>query len=585
MTAHPPIAAAITDARNKPRNMSPPAWVRTASMPRAPPRFESPLASLLSPSGLYCDAVPPDIPPDLAAALAERYEFRQVLGRGGMATVYLAYDRKHRRDVALKVLLPGLAAFLGVERFLKEIQVAARLTHPHIIALHDSGEAGGFLYYVMPYIEGGSLRQQLAGRRPRGADQALAIAAPVADALSYAHRMGVLHRDIKPENILFSQGHPIVSDFGIAKAISTAGGANLTRTGFPVGTPGYMSPEQAAGLTDLDERTDVYSLAVVIYEMLVGEVPGRWPTGEPVRAGRFLEATATHRTRLSDAAGARVEGALVRGLAIRHDQRTATPAALIDELSGATVPRRRYSGGEVQEIVQRAAELEATAPTAGGAMTIGGVEALAAEVGIARDVVRAAAQSLTPAGAVAPSEPPRSNRWLGGPTTLLFERVVDGEVPDSEWLGMVDEIRRALKNVGQVSQFGRSFSWVAARRGASQRDLEVAVSVRGGRTYIAIRENLGSLIGGIFGGIGGGMGGGGFGPIIAVVASLHVTGAAFGAVVPLWLLTSFMTARTVYYYSARRRVRDLQRLADRLATLARELVPAPRVLRRVTPDG
>src|SRR5438876_1178561 len=388
MTAHPPIAAAITDARNKPRNMSPPAWVRTASMPRAPPRFESPLASLLSPSGLYCDAVPPDIPPDLAAALAERYELREVLGRGGMATVYLAYDRKHRRDVALKVLLPGLAAFLGVERFLKEIQVAARLTHPHILALHDSGEAGGFLYYVMPYIEGGSLRQHLAGKRPPGDDQALAIAAPVADALSYAHRMGVLHRDIKPENILFSQGHPIVADFGIAKAISTAGGANLTRTGFPVGTPGYMSPEQAAGLTDLDERTDVYSLSVVIYEMLVGEVPGRWPTEDAVRAGRFL----------------------------------------------------------------------------------------------------------TPAGTVASGESPRSNRWLGGPTTLLFERVVDGEVPDSEWPGMVDEIRRALNNVEQVSQFGRSFSWVAARRGASQRDLEVAVSVRGGRTYIAIRENLGSLI-------------------------------------------------------------------------------------------
>ena len=553
-------------------------------MPRAPPRFESPLASLLSPSGLYCDAVPPDIPLDLAAALAERYELREVLGRGGMATVYLAYDRKHRRDVALKVLLPGLAAFLGVERFLKEIQVAARLTHPHILALHDSGEAGGFLYYVMPYIEGGSLRQHLAGKRPPGDDQALAIAAPVADALSYAHRMGVLHRDIKPENILFSQGHPIVADFGIAKAISTAGGANLTRTGFPVGTPGYMSPEQAAGLTDLDERTDVYSLSVVIYEMLVGEVPGRWPTEDAVRAGRFLEATATHRARLTDA-GARVEGALVRGLAIRHDQRTPTPAALIDELSGAAVPRRRYSGGEVQEIVKRAAELEATAPTAGGAMTIGGVEALAAEVGIARDVVQAAARSLTPAGTVASGESPRSNRWLGGPTTLLFERVVDGEVPDSEWPGMVDEIRRALNNVGQVSQFGRSFSWVAARRGASQRDLEVAVSVRGGRTYIAIRENLGSLIGGIFGGIGGGMGGGGFGPIIAVVASLHVTGAAFGAVVPLWLLTSFMTARTFYYYSARRRVRDLQRLADRLATLARELVPAPQVLRRVTPDA
>lgn len=276
----------------------------------------------------------------------------------------------------------------------------------------------------------------------------------------------------------------------------------------------------------------------------------------------------------------------MRGLAIRHDQRTPTPAVLIDELSGAAAPRRRYSGGEVQEIVKRAAELEATAPTAGGAMTIGGVEALAAEVGIASDVVRAAAKSLTPAGAAAPREPPRSNRWLGGPTTLLFERVVDGEVPDSEWLGMVDEIRRAVNNVGQVSQFGRSFSWVAARRGASQRDLEVAVSVRGGHTRITIRENLASLIGGIYGGIGGGMGGGGIGPIIGIfVGALHMTGAAIATAVPVWLLTTFATARTAYYYSSRRRVRELEQLADRLATLARELAPAPRVLRRVTPDA
>src|SRR5216117_2536504 len=265
-----------------------------------------------------------------------------------MATVYLADDKKHYRAVALKVLLPGLAAFLGVERFLKEIQIAAGLQHPHILTLHDSGEAGGFLYYVMPYIEGASLRQQLEGppRRALSQPQALAIAEPVADALSYAHRMGVLHRDIKPENILFSQGHPIVADFGIAKAISTAGGANLTRTGFPLGTPGYMSPEQAAGLTDLDERTDVYSLAVVIYEMLVGEPPGRWPTEDAVRTGRFLEATASHRLRLTEA-GSRLEGALVHALAIRLDQRTLTPGALIDELSGAaSPPRRRYSRGE-----------------------------------------------------------------------------------------------------------------------------------------------------------------------------------------------------------------------------------------------
>src|SRR3989441_3141118 len=286
------------------------------------------------------------MPADLTAALADRYTLRRVLGRGGMATVYLADDKKHHRAVALKVLLPGLAAFLGAERFLKEIQIAARLQHPHILTLHDSGEAGGFLYYVMPYIDGGSLRQQLEGppRRALSRHQALAIAEPVADALSYAHRMGVLHRDIKPENILFSQGHPIVADFGIAKAVSTAGGANLTRTGFPVGTPGYMSPEQAAGLADLDERTDVYSLAVVVYEMLVGDVPGRWPTEDAVRAGRFLEASASHRTRLTEA-GTRIEAALVHGLAIRRDQRAPTPAAPIQDLTGAGGPGRRDGGG------------------------------------------------------------------------------------------------------------------------------------------------------------------------------------------------------------------------------------------------
>jgi hypothetical protein len=526
--------------------------------------------------------VPPDLPADLQAALAERYELRRVLGRGGMATVYLAYDHKHRRDVALKVLLPGLAAFLGVERFLKEIQIAARLTHPHILALHDSGEAGGFLYYVMPYIDGGSLRQRLDGGRRLGAPEALAIAGPVGDALAYAHRMGVVHRDIKPENILFSQGHPIVADFGIAKAVSTAGGANLTRTGFPVGTPGYMSPEQAAGLTDLDERTDVYSLAAVIYEMVIGELPGRWPTEDAVRTGRFLEAAPTHRARLTEAGG-QIEGALVRGLAIRHDQRTATPAALIDELTGVAAPSRpRYSGTEVQEIVKRATELEASAPTAGGAMTIGGVEALAAEVGIAPDAVRAAAEGLRAplSRAVALAEAPRPNPWLGGPTRFFFERVVESELPETEYQVVVDEIRRHLHNVGTVNQLGRSFSWVAARSASSRRDLEVAVSVRGGRTRITIHENLGPLIGAMYGGIGGGMGGGGMGPIISLGAALHVLpGPSLAFVIPLWLATTFVTARTFFHRSTKRREQELARLADGLAATVRELAPERPALR------
>jgi hypothetical protein len=521
--------------------------------------------------------VPTELPADLEAALAERFQLRRLLGRGGMASVYLAYDTRHQREVALKVLLPGLAAIIGVERFLNEIQIVARLTHPHILAMHDSGEAGGFLYYLMPYIDGGSLRQRLEGGRRLPAAAALAIAAPVADALSYAHRMGVLHRDIKPENILFSQGHAIVADFGIAKAISTAGGPNLTRTGFPLGTPGYMSPEQAAGLTDLDVRTDVYSLAVVIYEMLVGETPGRWPTEDAVRAGRFLEASAVHRARLAEP-GSRIEAALVRGLATRHDQRTSTPAALIDDLQGiSSAVRRRYSDGEVREIVKRASEMEASTPTAGGAMTIGGVEALAAEVGIAPEVVRAAVQLVTPraeAGTGLAIEMPKRNRWLGGRTRLVFEHVIEGELPEAEFQVMVDEIRRVVKNVGQVSQFGRSFSWVSTRRGSDQRDLEVAVSVRGGRTRITIQENLGPLIGAVYGGIGGGMGGGGMGPIFGIfLGALNFPEAAIAAIIPLWLVTTFATARTAYHYSAARRERELGILGERLAALARELVP------------
>ncbi len=527
------------------------------------------------------------MPADLEAALADRYTLQRVLGRGGMATVYLADDKKHRRAVALKVLLPGLAAFLGVERFLKEIQIAARLTHPHILALHDSGEAAGFLYYVMPYIDGGSLRQQIdaAPRRVLTQQYALSIAEPVANALSYAHRMGVLHRDIKPENILFSQGHPIVADFGIAKAVSTAGGANITRTGFPVGTPGYMSPEQAAGLTELDERTDVYSLAVVIYEMLVGEVPGRWPTEDAVRAGRFLEATPAHRTRLTSV-GSRIEAALVRGLAIRHDQRTATPDVLFEELTrGSSGSRRRFDKDEVQEIVKRATELEATNTTASGAMTIGGVEALAGEVGVAPELVRAAADSLrapAPVSGGAARTANQPNPWISGPTRLVFERVVDGELPDTEYETVVDEIRLILQDAGQISQFGRSFSWVAARAGSStgtRRQLEVTVSIRGGRTRIMVQENLANLIGGVFGGIGGGMGGGGMGPVLGIFAGALHLGPLTVVFVPIWLGITYATARYVYRRMVGKRARELEELADRLATLAQDLVILPHRLK------
>jgi len=563
------------------------------------------------------------LPASLEAALAGRYALRRELGRGGMATVYLAADLKHHREVALKVLRPDLAASLGAERFLKEIEIAARLTHPHILALHDSGEAGGFLYYVMPYIEGGSLRQVLERERRLDPGRALGIAGPVADALGYAHRMGVLHRDIKPENILFSQGHPVVADFGIAKAVSTAGGANLTRTGFPLGTPGYMSPEQAAGLTDLDERTDVYALAVVVYEMLVGETPGGWPSEESVRTGRLLEAPASHRlalARLPDC----VEAALAHAFAIRGAQRTATPLQLVEELRGraagegtgpagaaqrpgapapaasdsaapaepavaaaarAAAPapaaeplRRRYDDGEVREIVRRAAELDASHPTAGGSMTIGGIERLAGEALIPAEAVREAAQAVAvrraaPVPLLADGTPDtpgqrRARFWLGGPTYLLFERELQGEVPDTEFPGMVELIRSEMGQLGQIGQLGRSFSWATVRSASGGRDVQVLVSVRGGTTRIQARENLGASMGGIFGGIGGGVGGGGLGPLLGIMGgALHSPAAALIAA-PLWLVAVFSGARSLYFHSVRRKSRQLAQLVARLAGLA-----------------
>jgi serine/threonine protein kinase len=511
--------------------------------------------------------VPTDIPVDLARALEGRYELRELLGRGGMATVYLAHDRKHQRVVALKVLRAELTATLGAERFLKEIQIVAQLTHPHILPLHDSGEAGEFLYYVMPYISGGSLRQRLLEQGHLDVPRALAIAGPVADALTYAHGMGILHRDIKPENILFSQGHPIVGDFGIAKAVSSASEAqHLTRTGFSLGTPGYMSPEQAAGMTDLDVRTDVYGLASVVYEMLVGEVPGRWPTEDAVRAGRFLEASALHRSRLAQS-GSGVEAALVRALAIRQDQRTQSPAALIEELRGIS-PRRKYRSEEAVEIVQRAALLEASNPTS--TMTLGGVEALGAEVGISPELVRSAARSAAPRStAGTPVPPPPTNRLAGGPTRILLERIVEGELPETSFLYLVEEIRQVLGMSGQVSQLGRSFAWSMGKN-PSGRILEVTVSVRAGRTRILVHENLTPLIGMVYGPVGGGMGGAGMGIISGILAGALNNPVLVVAVAPLWLALTYGTGRTIYATAARRRVRGITELADRLAAVTEE---------------
>jgi len=214
-----------------------------------------------------------DISARLSAALADRYRIERQLGQGGMATVYLAQDLKHDRSVALKVLRPELAAVLGAERFVVEIKTTAALSHPHILPLFDSGTAEGQLYYVMPYIEGETLRERLNRDKQLSIEDAIQITAEIADALDYAHRHGVIHRDIKPENILLHDGRPMVMDFGIALAVSAAAGGRMTETGLSLGTPHYMSPEQATADRDITARSDVYSLASVLYEMLAGEPP------------------------------------------------------------------------------------------------------------------------------------------------------------------------------------------------------------------------------------------------------------------------------------------------------------------------
>jgi Tol biopolymer transport system component len=257
-----------------------------------------------------------------ASALADRYRIESEIGSGGMATVYLAQDLRHDRKVAVKVLKPELAAVLGAERFLAEIKVTANLQHPHILPLHDSGDAEGFLYYVMPYVEGESLRARLAREGQLPVDEAVRIAGEVADALDHAHRKGVIHRDIKPGNILFHEGRALLADFGIAIAMNAAGGARLTETGLSLGTPHYMSPEQAAGDRQVDARSDVYSLAAVVYEMIAGSPPHTGSSAQAVVAKILTERPAPLR-QLRRLTPLSVEEAVDRALeripADRHD--------------------------------------------------------------------------------------------------------------------------------------------------------------------------------------------------------------------------------------------------------------------------
>ena len=272
-----------------------------------------------------------DMTGQLTTALANRYRIESHLGEGGMATVYLAHDLKHDRPVALKVLRPELAAVIGAERFLNEIKVTANLQHPHILPLHDSGDADGFLFYVMPYVEGETLRDKLDREKQFAIDEAIEITKSVAAALDYAHRHDVIHRDIKPENILIHEGQALVADFGIALAVSQAGGTRLTETGLSIGTPHYMSPEQAMGDRELDARSDVYSLGAMLYEMLAGDPPYTGSTAQAIVAKVITEKAppvTTHRDTVPPHVAASVTKALSKLPADRFTSAAAFSEAL-----------------------------------------------------------------------------------------------------------------------------------------------------------------------------------------------------------------------------------------------------------------
>ncbi len=283
----------------------------------------------------------------LRTALADRYLVEREIGSGGMATVYEARDMKHERRVALKVLRPDLAAAVGWERFLREIRIAAQLHHPHILQLYDSGEADGFLYFVMPYVEGESLRDRLEREGGLPVDKAVQYAREIADALDYAHRSGVVHRDIKPENVMLSNDHVLVSDFGIALAVTAAGDDKLTDSGLTIGTPHYMSTEQASGDAAIDGRSDIYSLGCVLYEMLAGTPPFSGRNAQAVMSRHMLDPVPSIRT-VRETVPIAVEHAVIRAMAKVAADRHATAgdfAKALTESAADSPPRTLGTAG------------------------------------------------------------------------------------------------------------------------------------------------------------------------------------------------------------------------------------------------
>jgi tetratricopeptide (TPR) repeat protein/TolB-like protein len=364
------------------------------------------------------------------SALAPRYLIQRELGAGGMAIVYLAEDSRHGRPVALKVLRSELAAELGPERFLREIRNAARLRHPHIVPLYDSGEADGLLYYVMPYIEGESLRERLRRERQLPMDEALGIAREVADALAHAHERGLIHRDIKPENILLEGGHALVADFGIARAVGSAATTRLTATGLAIGTPAYMSPEQALGDAAVDARSDVYALGCVLYEMLAGEPPYTGPTAQAIMARQLTEPVRSLRL-TRETVPDQLEQAVLRALARLPADRFRSAAAFRDALVSGLGIADRSDGAEAQagRRIPRRRTLLVTAAIAAVAL-----------VGVAIALPRMAR--------LRGGAPPVASAAVPGVAVLPFRNV--GADPELWHEGIVDMLSYNLDGIGQL---------------------------------------------------------------------------------------------------------------------------------------
>jgi tRNA A-37 threonylcarbamoyl transferase component Bud32 len=504
------------------------------------------------------------VPDSLRRSLGDRYQLEKIIGRGGMATVYRAHDPKHGRRVAVKVIRADLGEAIGPARFLREIEIAARMTHPNILPLYDSGDAEGQLYYVMPFIEDESLRALLNRVGLMDTDGAVEITRGVADALDYAHRQGIVHRDIKPENILLPGGQPVVADFGIAKAaIGAASDAGLTRTGFAVGTPGYMSPEQAAGLLDIGPTTDVYSLGVVTYEMLVGALPRAWVTPDYLAEGRFLEAEPEHRMQL-DRLPPGMERALLHALALRPEERFPSPgefAAALDSPETLTTP--------VRPLPAPAAASGSLAPSRQW-----DAEPTGTPFPMTQRTTAAAPES--------------AGGFLGAPSTLVAERVVEGEVLPEDCDDLVEEARATFRAVGHTARAERTVIWTARRPKETGKgfdwdsildsDDEVAdilMRVRAGRgqTHIRVEQRLGGAAGGIFGGVMGGGGGGGLGVAFGVgLGALGLPVALVLAGAAGWVGGTYLLARGIYRAVVQSKQRRLESLADRLAELCEEAV-------------